>query len=134
MKIKIQQNNSVLHCSVDNEDIVHDGTENWWHIRMIFQLPNSPDFNVRVLDFFNPIQSLQHKECQPSVDELIVAVYKASDKITTEKLDKLFIILEKCMELTMFHKGGNDYNPPYMRKDKLRLQKTLFRTRNSSSV
>lgn len=72
MPIKIQQDNARPHCSVDDEEVVRAGPENGWNIKMICQPPNSPDFNVLDLDFFNAIQSLQHKESRTNIDDMAV--------------------------------------------------------------
>ncbi|KAJ3661851.1 hypothetical protein Zmor_006230 [Zophobas morio] len=137
MPIKSQQDNARPHCSVDDEEVVRAGSENGWNKKMICQPLNSPDFNVLDLGFFNAIQSLQH-ESPTNIDELIPTVYKAWDEMTVEKLDNVFITLQKCMELTMLHKGGNDYKLPHMKKRQhnggMNAKKTRFRFSEAKRV
>ncbi|ETM30911.1 hypothetical protein L914_21421, partial [Phytophthora nicotianae] len=46
--IYMQQDNASPHILPDDEDVVREGQQKGWDIRLIFQPANSPDFNVLV--------------------------------------------------------------------------------------
>lgn len=73
MPVKIQQDNTRSHYS----------TANGRYISMIFRPPNSFDFNVLDLGFFNSIQCIQLKSSQHNMDELIAVVLKKWDVTPT---------------------------------------------------
>jgi hypothetical protein len=89
------------------------------------QPPNSPDFNVLDLGFFNSIQALQHQESPRTIDDLITAVEHAFEILPREKLDNAFITLQKCLECALLDGGGNSYKLPHLSKAKLRRAGTL---------
>nr|XP_022900902.1 uncharacterized protein LOC111413988 [Onthophagus taurus] len=120
MPIKIQQDNARPHCNIDDGEVIREGTADGWNISLICQPPNSTDFNVIDLGFFNAIQFIQHKSSMHNIDELIAAVLKAWDDTPAYKLDNVFMTLQKCMESSMLHKGGNNYKIPNTEKEKLR--------------
>ena len=62
-----------------------------WNIVTRYQPPNSPDFNVLDLVFFNSIQSLQYQEAPASIDEFIKCFFKAFDAVQHDKLNKTFL-------------------------------------------
>jgi hypothetical protein len=59
--IRIQQDNARPHAKVDDPAILEAGHEGGWNITLTCQPPNSPDFNVLDLGYFNSIQSLQYQ-------------------------------------------------------------------------
>ena len=71
--------------------------------------PNSLDFNVLDLGFFNAIQSMQHKEVPKTVDDLIMVVEDSFNAITREILDNTFLSYQSAMESTMKVGGSNQY-------------------------
>ncbi|KAF0692795.1 Aste57867_16157 [Aphanomyces stellatus] len=81
------------------------------------QPPNSPDFNVLDLGFFNSIQSLQYQKRSRSIDELIGSVECALSELPIGTLAKTFITLQKVMQMTIAMHGSNDFKPPHMHKD-----------------
>ena len=87
MHIKVQQDNARPHVSVDHPEVVQAGKSDGFNISLMFQPPNSPDFNVLDLGFFNAIQALQQMECARTVDELILAVEKALAMLSVETLN-----------------------------------------------
>lgn len=125
MNIKIQQDNARPHAKVDDQLIVSAGMSDGWSITMTCQPPNSPDFNVLDLGFFNAIQALQHQEAPRTIEELIQAVQKAFEDMPAEKLDNVFLSLQKAMECTMKAGGNNDYALAHIGKDKLRAEGKL---------
>lgn len=127
--IYVQQDNAKPHSSIDDDDIVAEGSRDGWSIRLTSQPPNSPDFNVLDLGFFNSIQSLQHTASPNTIDELIECVQNAFNALNKQTLDNVFLTLQTCLEATMLAKGGNFYKIPHIHKAKLhrqgRLQTTL---------
>ncbi|XP_071053291.1 uncharacterized protein [Onthophagus taurus] len=127
MPIKIQQDNAQPHCSIDDGEVIRAGTADGWNISLIYQPPNSPDFNVLDLGFFNAIQSIQYKSSMHNIDELIAAVLKVWDDTPGYKLGNVFMTLQKCMESSMLHKTGNNCQIPQIEKEKLRSTGQLQR-------
>ena len=92
---------------------------------MTNQPPNSPDFNILDLGFFNVIQSLQHQEAPTSIDELVSCVEQAFNKLSRETLDNTFLSYQNSLESCMKVEGGNKYKLDYMGKEKLRREGRL---------
>ena len=80
-----------------------------WNIVMRNQPPNSLDFDVLDLEFFNSIQSLQYQEAPTSINELINCVLKAFDVIEYDKLNETFLSYQCALEPTMSVGGSNKY-------------------------
>ncbi|ETV64949.1 hypothetical protein H257_18245 [Aphanomyces astaci] len=72
--VKLQQDNASPHRCMTTELIARHGVDS---IEVANQPPNSPDFNVLDLGFFNSIQSLQQQKVARSIGELIAAVEEA---------------------------------------------------------
>lgn len=49
----------------------------------------------------------------------------AFNTLSREKLENVFLTLQKCMESTMIAFGGNDYKIKHMSKEKLRREGRL---------
>lgn len=123
--VYIQQDNARPHPSPDDPEVVAAGVEEGWNLRLTCQSPNSPDFNVLDLGFFNSIQSLQHQASPKTIDDLIACVENAFYALDKDKLDDVFLTLQKCLECTMFVGGGNSYQLPHLQKAKLRRESSL---------
>jgi hypothetical protein len=65
--------------------------------------------NVLDLGFFAAIQALQHQQAPRTIDDLILAVEKAFDELTSKKLNNVFLSLQQCITETMKVIGGNNY-------------------------
>lgn len=123
--IYVQQDNAKPHCCNNDAELLVEGSRDGWCIKFKSQPPNSPDLNVLDLGFFNAIQSLQHQASPKTMEELITCVENAFDTLTKEKLDNVFLTLQKCMESTMLASGGNDYKIQHISKEKLRREGRL---------
>ena len=121
----IQLDNAKPHCSVDDPDIIAAGTADNWNIRLHFQPAKSPDFNVLDLGFFASIQSLQYKETVKNPAELVDAVHKAFDTLSSKTLENTFLTLQKVLELAIASLGGNQFKLPHVGKEKLRRKNLL---------
>ena len=123
--IFIQLDNARPHCPADDPDIVAAGTAGGWNIRLQFQPPKSPDYNVLDLGFFSSIQSLQYKEIIRNSGELVQAVVDSFWKIPPKTLQNTFLTLQKVLECSIQHMGGNQYKLPHVGKEKMRRREQL---------
>lgn len=123
--IFVQQDNAKPHISPTDEQFVLAGSSNGFDIRLRCQPPNSPDFNVLDLGFFNAIQSLQHQISARDIDSLILATEKAFEDLDDRKLNNVFLTLQQCMISTMEVGGGNDYKIKHMNKESLERADSL---------
>lgn len=123
MAIKIQHDNAPPHRNISIEAVKAASGE--LNISMMFQPPNSPDFNVLDLGFFHSIQALQYQESPSNIDELISVVEKSFADLSAETLDNVFYSLQKAFESSMKVGGGNDYKLAHMGKQQLRREGTL---------
>ncbi|KAH9134470.1 hypothetical protein AeRB84_019745 [Aphanomyces euteiches] len=112
--IFLQQDNASPHRRVTTKLLVENGISG---IEATSQPPNSPDFNVLDLGFFNSIQSLQIRKRTRTIDELIDAVESSFNELPSSTVSKTFITLQKVMEKALEAKGGNDFQLPHMKKD-----------------
>lgn len=53
------------------------------------------DMNVLDLGFFRAIQSLQHQEAPATIDELVSAVEKSFEELSSTSLDHVFLTLQR---------------------------------------
>ncbi|KAE9348920.1 hypothetical protein PR003_g6164 [Phytophthora rubi] len=88
--------------------------------KLEFQPANSPDYNTLDLGYFSSIQALQYQEDCYNIDQLIRAVRKSYDALECEKLDNIFLTLQKVFECALRAGGSNEYKLPHIGKDKLR--------------
>jgi hypothetical protein len=115
-KIYIQQDNAGPHSAALNDEILNIGHSDGWMIELTNQPPNSPDFNILDLGFFNSIQSLQYQAAPKCIDELINAVEQAFEPLPFDPLAKTFITLQKVFDLSIGLRGSNSYKLPHMHK------------------
>ena len=73
------------------------------------QPPNSPDFNVLDLGFFNSIQALQHQYTPKNIDDLVAITERAFSDLDSMKLSDFFLYYRMEMESAMMLGGGNNY-------------------------
>ena len=116
----IQQDNAKPHAYTNDPSLDNECKKGGWNIVMKNQPPNSPDFNVLDLGFFNSIQSLQHQETPNSIDELINCVIQAYNKFGHDKLEKVFLSYQCALESTMKVGGSNKYKLQHIHKDKMK--------------
>jgi hypothetical protein len=116
--VYLQQDNAGPHRSITSEVVAKEADTGTYTVAIKNQPPNSPDFNVLDLGFFNSIQSLQHQKATRTIDELIAAVETAFLELPQDTLAKTFLTLQKVLEESMAMNGGNNYNLPHMNKDK----------------
>ncbi|XP_027109397.1 uncharacterized protein [Coffea arabica] len=117
--IFIQQDNAKPRIDPMDVELIEAATREGFDIRLSFQPPISPAMNVLDLGYFRAIQSLQHQEAPSSIDELIFAVEKSFDELSSESLNNVFLTLQLCMLEVMKNFGGNNYKVPHIRKQRL---------------
>lgn len=71
------------------------------------QPPNSPDFIVLDLGFFNAIQSLQYKRKSSKLPKLVKCVQDALSTYEYDKLLDFSITLKPVFEPSLSDLGGN---------------------------
>lgn len=71
--------------------------------------------NVLDLGYFRAIQSLQQQEAPSTIEELIEAVQKSFQDLHYDKLNKIFLTLQLCMQETMKVDGCNNYKQPHFK-------------------
>ena len=116
--INLQQDNAGPHRAMTSELIKASVDLGPYSILVKNQPPNSPDFNVLDLGFFNSIQSLQYQKATRTIEELIGAVETAFIELPVDTLSRTFLTLQKVMEESMAVNGGNNYKLPHMHKSK----------------
>ena len=92
-EILIQQDNAKPYFNPIDPEFIETASRDGFHIHLSFQPPNSSDMNVLDLGYFRAIQSLQHQEAPISIDELILAVEKSFDQLSSESLNNVFLTL-----------------------------------------
>ncbi|VFQ98898.1 unnamed protein product [Cuscuta campestris] len=123
--IIIQQDNAKPHVDPADSEIVQVCQENGWDIKVQLQPPNSPDLNVLDLGFFRAIDSIKDQKALKNVKDLISDVEKAFEEMTPQKLNRVFLTYQCCMEEIIKQKGGNQYKIPHMGKDRLERMNQL---------
>lgn len=120
LPIYIQQDNARPHARIDDERIIKAGTSEGWNISLTCQPPNSPDYNVLDLGFFNAIQALQYQTALKNIDELMTAVTESFEALEIHKLNDVFLSLQMALEESMKNEGCNGYKLPHIGKQCMR--------------
>jgi hypothetical protein len=125
MAIKIQQDNARPHITGQDAAFLARVAIMELNISLIQQPPNSPDLNVLDLGYFNAIQALQQQQRQTSIYGLVDAVSISFANLHQTTLNKVFLTLQKVMELIILHDGDNHFKLPHLKKDALLRQGIL---------
>ncbi|KAH9155440.1 hypothetical protein AeRB84_002581 [Aphanomyces euteiches] len=110
----IQQDNASPHRCITTELLRSSG---FTTIDVANQPPNSPDFNVLDLGYFNSIQSLQYQKQTRSIEELIDAVENSFHEMPSGNLSKTFITLQTTLRSSLVNFGCNDFKIEHLKKD-----------------
>ena len=105
----IQQDNAKPNITVEDSVIVQAMNQNRIRMELLNQPPNSPEFNVLDLGFFNSIQALQHQYTPKNIDDLVAITEGASADLYSMKLNDVFLSYHLAMESSMIIGGGNSY-------------------------
>ncbi|KAF0703467.1 hypothetical protein AaE_015359 [Aphanomyces astaci] len=128
----IQHDNAGPHQGIDHGLLTDLAREYRWDVRIRSQPPNSPDFNVLDLGFFNSIQSLQYQSVPKNIDELVDAVENAFVALTLDTLARTFVTLQKVLDLSFVLQGGNNYKLLHLKKASLALDCTSYNVKCSA--
>ena len=96
------------------------------------QPPNSPDFNVLELGFFNSIQDLKLKQYPKQMDDLVADTDVAFADIDSSKLNNVFLSYNLVMKIAMKVGGENNYKLQNICKAKLQREGSIPNTINHS--
>ena len=121
----IQQDNAKPHTTGGDNAIVQAMRHDRIRMQLSNQPPNSPDFNVLDLGFFNSIQALQHEHSPKTIDDLVSVTEGAFADMESTKLNDVFLSYHLAMESAMKVGGGNNYKLQHIGKEKLRREGRL---------
>ncbi|KAH7860092.1 hypothetical protein Vadar_009146 [Vaccinium darrowii] len=94
--IYIQQEKARPHINPSDLAFVEAATKDRFDLRLSYQPPQSPDMNVLDLGYFRAIP-LQHQEAPKSIDELVYAVEKSFEELSSDSLNRVFLSWQACM-------------------------------------
>lgn len=115
--IFIQQDNAPSHSKLDDPLFCEHAKRDGFDIRLISQLPNSPDFNILDLDFF---RAIQYQKNAKTIQELVPAVQQAFMEYCPRKANRIFVTLQTVLIEAMKKKGNNNIKIPHMKKGDIR--------------
>ena len=95
-------------------------------IELYTQPANSPDLNLNDLGFFNALQSFYYMRCPSSnAMELIEMVRECYDEYPINKINRIWLSLQCCLNEIIKSSGNNQYKLPHMGKEKLERENRL---------
>ena len=119
----IQQDGAPSHIPTKNED------DMWFEemealglsdsIKLVAQPANSPDVNVNDLGFFNALQAMYHSYCPMNSLELIEMVTMCYNEYPTNKINRIWLTYQSCLNEIIKCNGHNNCKIPHMNKDRL---------------
>lgn len=121
--IILQQDGASAHLPADDPDFkakvaeLYGGNED--AVKLYTQPAQSPDLNVNDLGFFHSLQSIYYKKSPKNSIELIEIVEEAFKAYPVNKLNRIWLTLQSCMNLIIEDRGDNKYKTPHMNKDRL---------------
>ena len=123
--IFIHEDNVKPHISLQDDEFSQIAIEDVFDIHLCYQPPNSPYMNVLDLGFFRAIQPLQHQEAPRNIDEILAAVKKSFDELSTQTLNNVFVTLQLCMMEVMKISSRNNYKIPHIKNLRLHEERSL---------
>jgi len=121
--IYIQQDGAPSHIPTKNEnDMWYEEMEALGltdSIKLVTQPANSPDVNINDLGFFNALQAMYHSYCPMNSLELIEMVTMCYNEYPTNKINRIWLTYQSCLNEIIKCNGHNNYKIPHMGKDKL---------------
>ena len=123
--IQIQQDGAKSNIAPDDPAWLATVEATGKHITIYNQPANSPDTNTNDLAFFQSIQLLYYTEFPSDEWQLIAAVQWAYDAYSVEKLNKMWLAHQTCMNEILKNNGGNYYDILHMNKNALMRENRL---------
>jgi hypothetical protein len=122
--VDIQHDNATPH--IKNDDPAFQAVVSFyalpenggWNIRLFFQPPNSPDFNILDLAWFRALQSIQQMHQCKNINELVDIVKKCWIDFPLATCKKVWTSLQLVLDQCLKVEGVNNYKLPHMAKDK----------------
>ena len=81
----IQKVIPAIHEKLFKKDFQEEATKNGFDIQLMCQPPKSPDLNILDLGFCSAIQSLQHKACPKTIEDLVAVVEESFEIYPTKR-------------------------------------------------
>ena len=128
--ITLQQDGATTHCKPEDPVLAETLEELGFpegKIQLYTQPANSPYLNLNDLGFFNSLQADYYKHCPNNSDELIDMVLSTYRDYPTNRINRIWLTLQGCMNEIIKSNGGNQYKLPHMNKDKLEREGRLPR-------
>uniref|UniRef100_A0A0A9EXU2 Tc1-like transposase DDE domain-containing protein n=1 Tax=Arundo donax TaxID=35708 RepID=A0A0A9EXU2_ARUDO len=114
--IFIQQDNARPHIDPSDPLFCEAAQQDGFNIQLICQPPNSPDLNILDLGFFASIQSIQFKNSNRTVLDIVDVVQREFEKYSPSLSNKIFLTLQAVMIEVIKARGGNNYKTPHINK------------------
>ncbi len=121
----IQQDNAKPHCKDTDPEIkssIKAAALLGLTIKLVNQLPNSPDLNVLDLAFFASIQSIQYKIPAKNTDGLVEVVLRAFQTLGVDCCKNVWTTLQMVQNEIIGCKVDNNYKLPHIGKAKYRQE------------
>ena len=119
--LRMQQDGPNSHILPDdalfNEGLEEQGVQN--KVLLYTQPANSPDLNINDLALFRALQSAYEEFTPSNADDIIKYVMKAYNEYPTEKINRMWITMQSCMNQIIEHHGNNNYSIPHLKKERL---------------
>ena len=125
-RIQLQKDDGNSHILEDDMEFKEGVDEIGLNLTVFTQSPNSPDTNILDLVFFRAIQSF-NDDCPANEEELIKLVEKAYGEYPYRKLNRVWLILQSCLNIIIENNGGNDDKIPQMGKESMERRGILPR-------
>jgi hypothetical protein len=119
--IRVQQDGAPTHIDPD-DDLLLQGLQQLNiedKVLLYTQPANSPDVNINDLGFFRALQALYQKTTPANVGEIIAQVQQAYNDYDYNKINRIWLSLQCCLNEIIKHHGNNDYKLVHMQKDRL---------------
>ena len=94
-------------------------------IKLYTQPAQSPDLNVCDLGFFASLQAHYYRTSPKDAIELIEMVKLSYTSYPAEKLNRIWLTLQSCMNEIIEDGGGNRYKIPHLNKERLEREGRL---------
>ena len=126
--ITIQQDGAPTHIAVNDDEWLETLEELGLpedKIKLYTQPANSPDLNLNDLGFFNALQSYYYQRCPSNAMEPIDMVKECYNEYPANKINRIWLTLQSCLNEIIINHGGNQYKIPHMNKERLERQNRL---------
>jgi hypothetical protein len=120
--IIVQQDGAKAHLPVDDPEFKAKVLELYGNedaVKLYTQPAQSPDLNVNDLGFFASLQSVYYRTSPKDAIELIEMVESCFNNYDVNKVNRIWLSLQSCMNKIIEEKGDNKYKIPHMKKERL---------------